>query len=58
MRPHRKVIYNLFSQTDNELHAREKRPISKLYSMNGTLQLEPYIDTIVRKLCDELEKRS
>ena len=57
MGPSRKVIYNLFSQTDNDLHAREKRPISKFYSMNGILPLEPLIDSVVQKLCDELEKR-
>ena len=57
MGPNRKVIYNLFSQTDNDLHAREKRPISKFYSMNGILPLEPLIDSVVRRLCGELEKR-
>jgi hypothetical protein len=57
MGPNRKVIYNLFGQTDNELHAREKRPISKFYSMNGILPLEPLIDSVIQKLCGELEKR-
>ena len=57
MGPNRKVIYNLFSQTDNDLHAREKRPISKHYSMNGILPLEPHIDSTITKFCDELEKR-
>ena len=57
MGPNRKIIYNIFSQTDNELHAREKRPISKSYSMNGILPLEPHVDSTIEKLCDELEKR-
>lgn len=57
MGPNRKVIYNIFSQTDNDLHARERKPIAKFYSMNGILPLEPLIDSVIRKLCEELERR-
>ena len=57
MGPNRQMIYNLFSQTNEELHAREKRPIAKFYSVNGISPLEPLVDTVVRQLCDQLDDR-
>ena len=50
-------MYNLFSQTDTQKHAAEKRPIAKYYRMNGVQPLEPHMDTVIRELCDQLETR-
>jgi hypothetical protein len=50
-------VYNLFSQTDPQKHAAEKRPIAKYYSMNGVQPLEPHMDTVIKELCHQLESR-
>ncbi|KAH8433934.1 cytochrome P450 [Aspergillus melleus] len=52
-----KIIYNLFSECEPEVHARQKRPISKHYSMTGVLPLEPHIDEMILYLCQRLEER-
>ncbi|KAI9039403.1 cytochrome P450 [Aspergillus affinis] len=52
-----KIIYNLFSECQPEVHARQKRPISKHYSMTGVLPLEPHIDEMIRYLCQRLEEK-
>jgi hypothetical protein len=52
-----RVVYNLFSQTDPKTHAAEKRPISRYYSMNGVLPLEPHMDKVIKDLCHQLETR-
>ena len=51
-----KIIYNLFSETDHEAHARQKRPISKFYSMNGVLPLEPHMNKVINYFCQRLEE--
>lgn len=51
-----KIIYNMFSQTNPELHAREKRPIAKYYTMNGVLPLEPHIDVMINYFGQRLEE--
>ncbi|KAJ9299754.1 hypothetical protein DTO271G3_2638 [Paecilomyces variotii] len=38
-----KIIYTLFSETDNVRHSQMKRPIAQLYSQNGLRDLEPHI---------------
>jgi hypothetical protein len=38
------------------VHAREKRPISKYYSLAGVLPLEPHIDDMISYLCRRLEE--
>ena len=50
------IIYNLFSETRRDAHAREKRPISKHYSMTGVLPLEPHIDEMIQYLCQRLDE--
>lgn len=51
-----KIIYNLFSECKPEVHALQKRPIAKYYSLNGVLPLEPHIDEIIRYFCQRLEE--
>ncbi|KAH1494942.1 hypothetical protein LV164_001306 [Aspergillus fumigatus] len=51
-----KIIYNLFSECDPQVHALQKRPIAKYYSMSGVLPLEPHIDETIGFLCRRLEE--
>lgn len=51
-----RVTYNLFSLRDPAEHARQKRPVAKLYAMGEVLALEPHIDSAIRQLCDGLDK--
>ncbi|KAJ5375837.1 hypothetical protein N7517_007843 [Penicillium concentricum] len=51
-----KIIYNLFSECDPKVHAQEKRPISRHYSLVGVLPLEPHIDDMISYLCQRLEE--
>ncbi|GFF61337.1 pisatin demethylase [Aspergillus udagawae] len=51
-----KIIYNLFSECDPQVHAQQKRPIAKHYSMSGVLPLEPHIDETIGVLCQRLEE--
>ncbi|CAI7654472.1 unnamed protein product [Penicillium glandicola] len=52
-----KIIYNLFSECNPQLHAQQKRPISKHYSLTGVLPLEPHIDDMISYLCQRLEEK-
>ncbi|KAJ5683485.1 cytochrome protein [Penicillium macrosclerotiorum] len=52
-----KIIYNLFSECNPEVHARQKRPIAQHYSMTGVLPLEPHIDQMIGYLCERLEEK-
>lgn len=52
-----KITYHLFSTTDQEEHARMKRPIVKYYSQGSVLTLEPLMDTVIGDFCDHLENR-
>ncbi|KAJ5805081.1 hypothetical protein N7474_010968 [Penicillium riverlandense] len=52
-----KIIYNLFSECNPEIHAQQKRPISKHYSMTGVLPLEPHIDEMIQYFCQRLEEK-
>ncbi|KAG2000997.1 hypothetical protein GB937_010616 [Aspergillus fischeri] len=51
-----KIIYNLFSECDPQVHAQQKRPIAKHYSMSGVLPLEPHVDETIGFLCRRLEE--
>ncbi|KAJ5973116.1 uncharacterized protein N7479_003034 [Penicillium vulpinum] len=51
-----KIIYNLFSECNPKVHAQQKRPISKHYSLAGVLPLEPHIDDTISYLCRRLEE--
>lgn len=51
-----KIIYNLFSECDPQIHAQQKRPISKHYSMTGVLPLEPHLNDMIEYLCQRLEE--
>ncbi|KAK7959210.1 cytochrome P450 [Apiospora aurea] len=51
------IVYNIFSQTDPEIHARWRKPISKHYSTNGVLPLERHIDNVLSKFSMALESR-
>ena len=52
-----KVVYNLFSEIDPQQHARERKPISKYYSMSSIFPLEPHMDNVLNQLCQQLETR-
>jgi hypothetical protein len=52
-----KVVPNLFSLLDPVEHVRQKRPVSKHYSLAGVLQLESHFDDAIRLLCHQLEER-
>ncbi|KAK7911620.1 cytochrome P450 [Apiospora marii] len=52
-----KIVYNIFSQTDQETHAQWRKPISKHYSTNGVLPFESHIDNVLSELCTALESR-
>lgn len=51
------TIYNLFSQTDPHVHARERKPIAKYFSPAGVAPLEPHMDRSIEILCGQLEDR-
>ncbi|KAJ5505162.1 hypothetical protein N7463_008036 [Penicillium fimorum] len=51
-----KIIYNLFSECDPKVHAQQKRPISKYYSLAGVLPMESHIDDMISYLCQRLEE--
>ncbi|ETS74955.1 hypothetical protein PFICI_13439 [Pestalotiopsis fici W106-1] len=53
-----KIIYNLFSETNQHEHSRQKRPIAKLYSATGVLALETHMDQMIQKLCEVLATQS
>ncbi|KAL2292125.1 hypothetical protein FJTKL_10773 [Diaporthe vaccinii] len=48
-----KLIFNLFSETDAKKHAREKRPVAKYYSKGAVAALEPHVDAMISKLCND-----
>ncbi|KAK8062863.1 cytochrome P450 [Apiospora hydei] len=52
-----KIVYNIFSQTDPGIHTLWRKPISKHYSTNGVLPLEPHIDNVLTEFCTTLESR-
>ncbi|KAF4978072.1 hypothetical protein FZEAL_5498 [Fusarium zealandicum] len=51
------IVLNLFSQTDPVKHKKERQPIAKHYSPSGMTLLEPHMDPVIDKFCEELEKR-
>ncbi|KAJ5773323.1 hypothetical protein N7457_008219 [Penicillium paradoxum] len=55
--PDGKIIYNLFSECNPAIHAQQKRPISKYYSMNGVLPLEGHITDMIEYFCQRLEEQ-
>ncbi|KAL7628533.1 hypothetical protein AAE478_000048 [Parahypoxylon ruwenzoriense] len=52
-----KYVHNVFDQTDEAEHSRQKKPVAKFYSLNNILGLEPYVEKTMNRLCHELEKR-
>lgn len=52
-----KIIYNLFSECKPEVHSAQKRPVSKYFSLNGILTLEPHIDSIIQYFCQRLNEK-
>jgi hypothetical protein len=52
-----KIVYHLFSETDQKVHAQLKRPIVKYYSLGNVMTLEPLMDTVIADFCGHLEKR-
>ncbi|KAK4188577.1 cytochrome P450 [Podospora australis] len=52
-----KIMYNVFSQLDPDIHAKWKKPIAKYYSMPGVAPMESHMDRTISLLCDQLESR-
>lgn len=51
------IVLNIFSQTDRAKHAKERKPIAKYYSPSATATLEPHMDKIITKFCQQLDRR-
>lgn len=51
-----KIIYTLFSETNNVRHAQMKRPIAQLYSQNGLRDLEPHINNTISYFIQRLDQ--
>lgn len=51
------IVYNLFSQTDPTVHAAQRKPIAKFYSMASTVALEPHVDGVMKHFINHLERR-
>lgn len=47
----------LFNTTDDELHRVMKRPIAGIYSMSNLVSFEPYVDSTMKVLFQELDKQ-
>ncbi|KAG7151097.1 Cytochrome monooxygenase vrtE like protein [Verticillium longisporum] len=52
-----KITYHMFSQVDNILYARLKRPVVRHYSVPSVLAMEPHMNEVVETFCDHLQKR-
>ncbi|KAK3353366.1 cytochrome P450 [Lasiosphaeria hispida] len=52
-----KIVYHMFSTTDQAEHARMKRPIVKYYSLSSVLGMEPIMDKVVGAFCKQLDNR-
>ncbi|KAK7932552.1 hypothetical protein PG985_003264, partial [Apiospora marii] len=52
-----KITYHLFSEINQENHARMKRPIAPYYSASSVAGLEPLMDKVIREFCGHLETR-
>ncbi|KAJ5611906.1 hypothetical protein N7528_009011 [Penicillium herquei] len=52
-----KIIYNLFSECNPAVHSGQKRPVSKYFSLNGIVTLEPHIDKMIQYFCQRLDEK-
>ncbi|KAK2049719.1 cytochrome P450 [Colletotrichum somersetense] len=52
-----KIVYHMFSETNNAEHARLKRPVVRHYSVPSMLAMEPLMDQTIAEFCDHLERR-
>ncbi|KAF2968003.1 hypothetical protein GQX73_g5535 [Xylaria multiplex] len=57
MKPDGKPIPGIFATQDEGIHNQLKRPIAGIYSMTTLLSFEPFVDTTMRVLCNELQSR-
>lgn len=51
------IIYNIFSETNPEEHARIKKPIAKYFSASGVASMEPHVDKAVALFAKQLGTR-
>lgn len=47
----------MFSETDNVLHARLKRPVVRNYSIPNVTRMEPHMDEVITDFCNHLQRR-
>ncbi|KAH7631608.1 cytochrome P450 [Sordaria sp. MPI-SDFR-AT-0083] len=52
-----KITYHMFSEVDNALHARMKRPVVRHYSVPSVLAMEPLMDKVINDLLGHLQTR-
>ncbi|KAK8131649.1 hypothetical protein PG984_008087 [Apiospora sp. TS-2023a] len=52
-----KITYHIFSEINQENHARMKRPIAHYYSVSSVSGLEPLMDKVIGDFCGHLERR-
>ncbi|KAK7992636.1 hypothetical protein PG988_001430 [Apiospora saccharicola] len=51
------ITYHIFSEINQENHARMKRPIAQYYTASSVSALEPLTDKVLREFCGHLETR-
>ena len=47
----------MFSETDNVIHARMKRPVVRHYSVPSVIRMEPHMDKVIEDFCGHLDRR-
>ena len=57
MKPNGKPIPGIFAAQDEDTHRLLKKPISGAYSMTTLVSFEPYVDSTIRVLCEQLDQR-
>lgn len=57
MKARNKPVEGIFATQNETIHRNLKRPVSAAYSMSNLVSFEPYVDTTMRVLCEQLEAR-
>ncbi|CAF9907275.1 hypothetical protein IMSHALPRED_005488 [Imshaugia aleurites] len=57
MKARNKPVEGIFATQSETIHRNLKRPVSGAYSMSNLVSFEPYVDTTMRVLCNQLEAR-
>lgn len=57
MKARNKPVEGIFATQNEQIHRNLKRPVSAAYSMSNLISFEPYVDSTMRVLCEQLESR-